>query len=346
MTTENEKPENDENEDESTEVDEAALLDAISDAVDEVTPDDVLEANDERTDDEKAADAAAVEADEAAAAAEAAKTPEEKAADEAAAAAKLDPINDPIPESTNEKTATRIKSLIEIAKGTTQAASERDEILQAVQDTGADPDQYANTLGFLTLYNSEKPADRQQALAVAEGMVRELQIDLGVGTVDLLDKHDDLKAEVEAGTLTQDRAVEIATGREQTVLNTARTEAADTKSAQAEHTAKLITAGKAQLNTLETTLKGDADFARLRPVFLSVLQASLRDIHPQQWSAVAQEIYQKLKTANPAPIVDDGKPLPKIPLRPNSGNSGASSTELEGEPGTALDALGAAIDSM
>ena len=222
-------PAENENEIENTEViendDEPTLEDVISQAIDEVTPDDVLEANKdtsetdtgaeqtpeeiaaaeaaaaaeaeqtpeeiaaaaeaaEQTPEEIAAAEAAAEAEQtpeqkaAAEAVEAAKTPEEKAAAEAAvtaataeAAKEVDPVNDPIPESTNAKTATRIKSLIDIAKDTTHRAEQADEIVQRIADTGADPKQYANTLGFLALYNSADPAQRKQALADRKSVV-------------------------------------------------------------------------------------------------------------------------------------------------------------------------------
>ncbi len=433
MTTEVKKPEDGEEEVVNTEVDETELLDVISAAVDEVTPDDVLAANKEtveieggaeQTPEEKAAaEAAAAEqtpeekaADEKAAAEKAAEekaaaeafeklTPEEKAADEKAAAEKAaeekvvadkkaaeekaaaeafekltpeekaaaekvadkkvadkkvaeekaaeekaaaekaDPINDPIPESTKAETATRIKALIEIAKDNTTRADQADEIVAQITDTGADPDQYANTLGFLRLYNSTDPVMRKQALTAAEGVVRELRIELGEGGVDLLDNHDDLKAEIEAGTLTEARAIEIANGREKTVLSAARTEAANTKTANDEQTAANIVTGKAQLTSLEATLvASDTEYARLRPTFIAMLKPALRKTHATEWGAVAQEIYVAVKKANPAATVAPVVVPKNTPLRPKGGGGG--SADKETGPDTALAAVDAALSSM
>ena len=318
-----------------------------------------------KTPEEKAADEAAAVAaaeaaktpeekavDEAAAAVEAAKTPEEKAAAAeavtaaaAAVAAKVDPINDPIPESTNAKTATRIKSLIQITKDVTARADQADEIVQQITDTGADPDQYANTLGFLKLYNSKDPAMRKQALIAAEGVVRELRVELGQGTVDLLADHDDLRAEIEADTLTEARAIEIATGREKAKLDTARTEAANNKTATDEQTVANIAEGKAQLTTLEATLNAsDTDYARLRPTFIAMLRPALRKAHATEWGEVAQEIYQAVKKANPAaPTVATIVPK-NTPLRPKG--SGGGSADHESPPDSALAAVDAALSSM
>jgi hypothetical protein len=297
----------------------------------------------------EAAETEAAEAE----AAVAAMTPEEKEAAEkkvvddaaAEAAAKADPINDPIPESTKAETATRIKALIDIAKDNTERADQANEIVERITATGADPDQYANTLGFLTLYNSEDPAQRKQALAAAEGVVRELRIELGEGTVDLLDNHDDLKAKVEAGTLPQEDAVEIAVGREKKVLSDARTANANATTARDEETEALITAGKTQLTTLEATLKAsDTEYARLRPTFIALLRPALRKTHASDWGEVAQEIYVAVKKANPKPAAVV-TPLPKnTPLRPKS--SGGGSESKEAGPDSALEAVNAALGSM
>ena len=125
---------------------------------------------------------------------------------------------------------------------------------------------------------------------------------------------------------------------------------ANVQQATDEETTTLIATGKAQLNTLEGTLKTfDTDYARLRPIFIAALSPALKQTLATDWGAKAQEIYKQVKEANPAPAVletpeNDGKPLPKTPLRAK-GSGGGSATQ-DGGADTALAALDAALEEM
>ncbi len=258
-----------------------------------------------------------------------------------------DPINDPIPESTNEKTKERIQSLIGIAKEQTAAADQGREILAAIESTGADPQQYAATLAFIKLYNSDKPDDRRQALEAARGVVHELTLELGEDASDIISykTHDDLAAEVEAGNLTEKHAQEIAVTRAREKLQQSRNDAATENDNRTKETSRLVAAGKEQLNNLETTLNAsDPDYKTLRPTFISMLKPVLRKTHPEDWGTVAQELYVQLKASNPQ-VTPKPKPKPKNqPLRPR-GDAGNSNNK-KSEPSSGLEALDEALDSM
>ncbi len=258
----------------------------------------------------------------------------------------VDPINDPIPESTNEKTAARIKSLIEMARDNTAGTAERDEIMEQINSTGTDPEQYANTLGFLRLYNSTDPTQRKQALEAARGVVRELSIELGEGSADLLAEHDDLRAEIEAGTLTEDRAIEIATSRAKTALDGARATAAQGKKDTDAQTAANVKIGKTQLNEAEAELNAaDKDYAALRPTFIAMLRPVLRNTHPTEYGATARQLYAELKKTVKLP---EEKPTPKppanTPLRPKQGAGGGD--DMKGEPKSAIAAMDEALENL
>ena len=258
----------------------------------------------------------------------------------------VDHVNDPIPESTNEKTAARIKSLIGLVKDSNESTAQRDEIVERITDTGADPDQYANTLGFLKLYNSTNIDDRKQALAVVRGMVKELALDVGEGaSVTKLADHDDLQAEVEAGTLTEPRAIEIAATRERQALIDNRTTAANEKTDTANQTQQNIAVGKGQLDELETSLRtSEKDYATLRPMFVGLLKPILRRTHPSEWGVAAREVFEQVRLANPA-VAPKPKPKPKnTPLRPKQGAGGGAGKTPEG--GDALDAVNEALANM
>ena len=258
----------------------------------------------------------------------------------------LDPVNDPIPESTNEKTAERIKSLIGLVKDKSDSEDQRNEIVEQITQTGTDPEQYANTLGFLKLYNSTDPTQRKQALEVARGLVKELALELGEGsTVTKLSDYEDLSAEVEAGTLSEARALEIAATREATKLRTAKDDATATANETATTTQQNIAVGKSQLDTFEAAARtGDENYAVIRPQFIKLLAPILKRTHPTEWGAVAQEVYDQVKTFTPA-AKPKPKPKPKNePLRPKQGAGGGTdkSTEVE----DAVGAIDAALANM
>jgi len=396
MGTENETPEVEGQENE-TEFSEAGLLDAVSEAMDEVTiaPDGENDANesgsenDEPNDNGDAADAAGVvsedepkesgnddsgneeesqgrsETDEEGGSESGEDTGEAGGDDPAAAddpnAGKDkgdastddgDPLNDPVPESLNESTQKRIHSLIDIAKERTTEAEQGQEIISAVVDAGADPDQFANTLGFLKLYNSSDEVDRKAALKAARGVVRELSLELGEGAnvVDLT-AHPDLVAEVEANQLTEERALEIASQRELQTLNTDRSNYTAEQRKSQEQTQANITVGKTQLNTFEQTMRAaDATaYDAIRPHFIRVLGPVLRRTHPSEWGAVAKETYEAFGKFVPAPATEP-KPKPKVPpegerpLRPKG--QGGGSNNKESEPKSALEAMNRGLDSV
>jgi hypothetical protein len=256
----------------------------------------------------------------------------------------LDPVNDPIPESTNEKTAERIKSLISLVKDKSGSEDQRDEILQQITDTGTDADQYANTLGFLKLYNSTDATQRKQALEVARGLVKELALELGEGsTVTKLSDHEDLSAEVEAGTLSEARALEIAATREADKLRTAKETAAATVTETESTTQQNLATGKDQLDVFETAARADENYAKIRPQFIKLLGPILKRTHPSDWGAAAQEVYDQVKTFVPA---ETPKPKPKpknTPIRPKQG-AGADGKTTEADD--VLGAVDAALANM
>ncbi len=255
-----------------------------------------------------------------------------------------DHINDPIAEGTNEKTAERIKGLIDIAKEQTARAEQGDEVIAAITGVGCDPEQFTNTLGFLQLYNSKDPVQRKQALEVARGVVHELSIELGEGSADLLAKHDDLAAEVEEGTLTQKRAVEIATQRERQALQTSRTEHQQQKDDDEAEGNRLMQLGKDQLTAFENENKSDPAYEALYPTFRGILADTLKGgVHPDRWKETAQRIYNRLKANyTPAPTPDPVPPKkqPRRAKQVAGGGGGGKKPEPQSAVEAVNDALG------
>lgn len=258
-----------------------------------------------------------------------------------------DPVNDPIPASLKKETQERIKSLIGIAKEAQTHTQQRDEIVSRITETGATPEQYANTLGFLKLYNSDNVEERKTALQVARGIVRELSVELGEGSADLLASHDDLKADIEAGTITEARAVEIATAREKTKLANDRKAAKDETETQQQTMNRLLEQGKTDLNNLEEVLKASPEYTELRPKYVAILKPILKRTHPSEWGTVARETYAAVKANfTPAPVTTPTTTTPpkNQPLRAKQGAGGG--TGKKSEVKSALEAIDAAILGM
>ena len=257
-----------------------------------------------------------------------------------------DHINDPIPETTNEKTAERIKGLIEIAKEQTARAEQGEEIVAAITQTGADPEQYTNTLTFLSLYNSTDPATRRQALEVARGVVRELSVELGEGSAELLAGHEDLQARIEEGTLTEQDAVELATVREQKKLQDARAEQASTKQTQKQTAEQAVESGKAALSAYGESMANDPTYVALYPTYVPLLRAALRHVHPEDYAAVAKDVYEELKSRVPATPAPATVPK-KQPLRAKqSAGGGGGGPKKDESPKSALEAMDDALGGL
>jgi hypothetical protein len=362
MTDKNDETQETESED--------TLFDAIDEAIVEVSPH-LGESNDDDTSNDAAADATSGEAAEGdgdkdevndtvdvdgdadkdsgdntdtdGADKEGDKTSEGEDGDKSADAesdATPDHLNDPVPDTLKKETQERIQSLITTAKEQTTRAEQGDQIVSAITDSGADPDQFTNTLGFLTLYNSKDPSKRAEALKIVRGIVNELSIDLGEGSVELLTSHEDLQAQVEAGTLDEKLAIELATAREQKTLNTSRaTHAQETKNADSEVT-QLLAQGKQDLVDFEASVKAEPEYAALYSTLASVLQTTLRTVHPSQYGDVAREVYARLKANYVAPVAAIAPA--KTPLRATASAGGSSSQKQEA--GSALEAMDAAIE--
>ena len=94
---------------------------------------------------------------------------------------------------------------------------ERDlnDLVGAIQATGATPQQYAQSLEYLRMVNSPDRSQQEQALEFMQREIATLARMLGkpVPGVNMLEGHDDLIHEVSTGRLPPERAQEIAAAR-------------------------------------------------------------------------------------------------------------------------------------
>lgn len=264
-----------------------------------------------------------------------------------------DHINDPIPEGTNERTSRRIQSLISDVKELSTARDERDAFMQAITETGATPEQYAGSLTVLRLYNSDSIEDKKKALEIIRGMERDLAFETGEGQAHVkLSDYPDLQGEVEAGTLSEERAIELATVRARDAHMGAKREQQNEQAQSQQQTQQLVEQGKAALNTLGQELMADPAYKTLYPQFTKMLNTTLRRVHPTEWGAVARETWTTLKAAQPAASAtgntgsntgNTGSKPKNQPLRPKSGSS---SSNKASEADSALAAMEGALDGL
>jgi len=275
-------------------------------------------------------------------------TGKEKEADAAGKDTKVDdPVNDPIPEELAEKTQDRIRTLAERVKvaeaGVTERTGELDEMITMVQDTGTSGEQYGQMLGFMKLFNSTDEADQRAAFKVMQGEMTIMAAKLGetIPGIDPLAAHADLQAEIEAGTLTGDRAIEIANTRTREAAS-----AAITKTNTAEATAQgdidqAVADAKGELAVFENAHKTDPQWKAKKDILVPALRSVMRTIHPSLWKSTFEESYNKLVL--PEAVALAPKPKVPTPLRPK-----APAGEGSKQPSTMAEAielsLGGSID--
>lgn len=276
-------------------------------------------------------------------AADPAKPADGTATDKAKPAAKApDPINDPIDPRLKEGTRNRITTLVDTAKTLTaevqKVTAERDEILGYIQQTGATPEQYSQTLNYLSLVNSPNRADQEKALEVMLQEVNALSRMLGkpVPGVDLVSEHADLVQAVREGDISPQHAQELAAARAQAKVATVREGAAQQNTAAQQE----IQAGRDALTALGNQLAADPHFAYKRGILVETLKPVFASIHPSKWASTFKAAYDKL----PAPVAAAPAPKPAVklptntPLRPNNPAGG----QLKA-PGSALEAMNLAL---
>ena len=244
--------------------------------------------------------------------------PEAKKPDGAVA----DHVNDPIPEELAEKTQDRIRSLAERVKvaeaGVTKHTGELDEMITMVQDTGTTGEQYGQVLGFMKLFNSTDEADQRAAFAVMQTELATMAAKLGetVPGIDPLAAHADLQAEIEAGTLTGDRAVEIANVRTREAASAARATTNNANAAADNDINQAVTDAKTELAVYEQAHLADPQWKAKKANLVPALRSVMRTIHPSLWKSTFEESYNKLVL--PEVVAPTPKPKVPTPLRPKA----------------------------
>jgi hypothetical protein len=224
-------------------------------------------------------------------------------------ARKPDHFNDPIPNALKPATKERIRFLATEAKEqrtrAETASSERDELIKAITDTGASPEQYSGVLDYLELVNSK---DQNKLKQAANFMIRELSALSRVGGFRIAGitsyaGHKDLEEAVTKGSLTPELAEEIAASRaaqtHQGKVGAAQQQAsvARQRYQEADQTARQA------MNTMEAEFrKNDPLYKEKQPMIIGMLnamiagdkKAGIPPLHPSKWPTAYKSIYENL----------------------------------------------------
>lgn len=282
----------------------------------------------------------------------------DKPADRKDTPKKSDPVNDPIDKTLKPATQERIRTLIDRTKEAEgraeKAAQDFNYLVQGVQATGASPEQYHETLSWLSLFNSADPAQQRQALELLEVTADRLATMLGVDrqVSDPLKQHPDLQAAIQGGKITREYAQEMARNRNQGQLRTQLTTAATEEQNRAAAAAKEVSDARAGLNELEAQLSAsDPQYEAKKAAILPTLKVLFPSIRPAMWKDAFTKAYREVQIQAPARQqvrrVPAQQPLRagRNPAGAGAGGSGNLAAAPEG-PKSAMDAVNQALARM
>lgn len=263
-------------------------------------------------------------------------------------AKKVDPVNDPIPKDLNKGTQERIRTLIDTTKTVT---AERDEIKQnfdfmvnGIQQTGATPQQYGETLSWLALFNSNDPKQQEKALELVETVAERLATLLGkertVG--DPLGQHADLKEAVAKGQITAQYAKEIARTRNGQTFRTEIATSASQEQQQRQAAAQEEHDGRLALTELEKTLQAsDPDYATKKAILVPSLKPIMATIRWSERKDKFLAAYRALQLPKGGTVSRPKTPVNQ-PLRAGKQPAGGQTKA----PSSMLEAISGALNGM
>lgn len=207
----------------------------------------------------------------------------------------------------------------------TRVTTEHQEVMGYIKETGASPQQFADSLEYLRLVNSPNPADKEAALNIMQREIASLARIIGkpVPGVNMLEGHDDLIADVGAGRLSMERAAEIAAGREQRAFQQRQAQGAQQAQRETQAIAQARETARSQLNALDQVLRSDPHYAQKRKIVTEQMRPVFAQIHPTQWAAAFKNAWDKLNgvqfeqapAARPTATPPAGVPR-NTPIRP------------------------------
>lgn len=252
------------------------------------------------------------------------------------------------PEGMTDRAKGRWAELSERAKlvpDLERRASEAEQQLQGVRalvrDSGLDQTEFGNMLEMGRLFKSADPKELQTALQQLDGLRADLATRLGVDApgIDPLAAHADLKAEVDAMTISRERALEIVKLRG-TQAQVAASTKANQEQTQFVRTVQSAAAEMdAALQERASTPGHQSKVAHITSYFKdpAKLQQFVQIYQPNQWKSAILMMYDSYNPPAPTPT-----PSPQ-PLRPSAGGAGP---RVATNPKTAEEAVMGAFERL
>lgn len=188
-----------------------------------------------------------------------------------------------------------------------------------VTETKATPEQFGQSLGYLSYINSGDPKKMGEAFDFLLNELTSLGKNIGrevPGLVDPIADHEDLKQAVTFGEMTRAAALELAQRRTAEARTTERQSASEQESRQKAEFDK----GMTDVADLSTRLKAEnpALFQAKLEVLAPLLDQVRQTVAPSKWVATIEDIYKRINVAAPvaaAPAPVTRAPVSAMPLR-------------------------------
>jgi hypothetical protein len=218
-----------------------------------------------------------------------------------------------------------------------------------VTETKATPEQFSQSLGYLSYINSGDPKKMGEAFDFLLNELTSLGKNIGrevPGLVDPIADHEDLKQAVTFGEMTRAAALELAQRRTAETRNTERATATEQQTLQQQEFDKGMTA----VADLSTRLKAEnpALFQAKLEVLAPLLDQVRQTVAPSKWVATIEDIYKRIQVtapvaAAPAPAPAARPPVGAMPLRA-TGSATSMQRSLKGAD--EMDAFNMGLESV
>lgn len=276
------------------------------------------------------------------------ETTEEPAKDPAAAALEggekrpSDEFGD-LPKDAKEETRQRFETMKtrfdEVSKERDTAVEQNTAWMESVRATGTNPEQLGAMFDYLTYVNAGTTEGLEKAHEILTQEAATIGKMLGKPAPGYspLDDHEDLKARVEDGYLTEDDAMEIAAARARTRAR----EAQDQQQSQQRQATDTHKKMMSEMSKLGAKLKAsDPLFEQKMPIVQKYIgKLTERGVDESQWPSLVEVFYESIEIPDSLP--------PRPTPRPQSVPAGATGEGRGGvtkEPGSVLEAIDMALD--
>lgn len=183
-----------------------------------------------------------------------------------------------------------------------------------VTDTKATPEQFGQSLGYLSYINSGDPKKMGEAFDFLLNELTSLGKNIGrevPGLVDPIADHEDLAQAVQFGEITRAAALELAQRRTAEARTTERQSATEQQSRQEAEFNK----GMEDVAALSTRLKAeDPAFGEKMKVLAPLLDQVRQTVAPSKWVATIEDVYKRIRVAAPVVAAPAPAPVARAPV--------------------------------